>query len=175
MVAIVKAFLAKYEIALWAGLALGGLVLLLWYNHHERQIGAAKVVAAVKLEADKRAAEVARIEADAKTQIDGLQAALVIASAPRPNPYHVRMCNPSVQVAPVSSSGGTVANSDGAGRPSDRVESPDRQSEGAGEASEGVDIGPDTEALLARVGAKLAYLQGYVRACQKAGNCKTEK
>lgn len=172
LVKLLLSKLAPFEGYLWA--VLGAGLFILFYNHHERQIGAAKILAAVKVEADKRAAEVAKVQADAKIQIDGLEAALVVASAPRPNPTHIMCGSPKVQSiaggsTPSAISGGHEAGGSGSG-----VEGPGAETPEDSGAGEGVDIGPDTEDLLTRLGAKLAYLQGYIRVCQDKRLCAKE-
>jgi len=166
--------LAPIEGYLWAALGVG--IFILFYNHHERQIGAAQIKAAVAAEATKHAAEVAKVEADAKIQIDGLKDALVVASAPRANPVHLRVCNNAIQSVAGTGAGSPSQGSNGANGPAggvapDATETPEEPGAGAS----GVDIGPGTEAILARDGAVINYLQGYIKVCQQKGLCKVEK
>jgi hypothetical protein len=152
----------------------GGLILLLltggagfWihHDHKEQAIGEQKVVAAQKAADAKEAIHVQQVQDDATATIQDLQLryAAVLASPPVPRVV-VRMCDatPGVPADAPRSDAGTESVSDAAGGSSGGVG-------GADQAAP--DIAPATEVILNRDKAIIAYLQGYIRECQKIGNC----
>lgn len=149
---------------------MGALVALIlaaaWFIHYERQIGVAKFKAKLELSEAKWKQTVEKVQTDANLTIGELNAKLdAKLSAPPINPSHVRVCiNTPTSPSPMSSGAPSVGASDAAGRSDSGVET----------TSAGGDIGPGTEAILGRLSAKIEYLQGYVRACQKEGVCKKE-
>ncbi len=137
--------------------ALGATI---WAVHHERGIGKQQVLQAQAVEKQKREREVAKVESNAKANIDGLQTQLDAALAAPPTPgVVVRMCLGSPgTIATVRGDAAAAVPSNAAGGPS----------QGMGSA----DIAPATEAILARDKAVIDTLQGYVRECQRIGACK---
>jgi hypothetical protein len=144
----------------------GVIVASAWFIHHERQIGAQRWAAALAAKELEWQLKVNKVEADAKSKVDELQGKLDAKIAhPPANPLHVRVCNPAPpSPSPMRPDGGTVGGSDGSGGPGKPVEDQDQ----------GVDIGPATEYILNRAGAKIEYLQNFIRICQQKGICKRE-
>ncbi len=134
-----------------------------WFVHHERQIGAAKVTAVQQAADLKEKQHVDKVNADATATINDLQVRLSTALAVPPQPaFVVRVC-PSAPSAPRGlpsdappSSGSNEASGTGGG---------------VGSLDLGADIAPATEAVLSRDKAMIDYLQGYIEACQRMGNC----
>lgn len=136
-----------------------------WFIHHERQIGEQRWQRRLAEKELLWKANVDKVNEDAKVTIDGLQAKLDAKLATPPSdPLHVRVCK-SAPTSPSSVPTGEspVPSGDGPSGPSSPVARDDQ----------GVDIGPATEAILNELSAKIDYLQGYIRTCQKAGVCKT--
>lgn len=146
----------------------GALILIgaaFWFIHHERQIGADKILARDAAAELKEQQHVDKVNADATATIQDLQArfAATLAAPPKPS-IVVRVCPTTpfaVQVAPRDAP--PVAGSDGPPRPSGGV--------GGGNAEPGIDIAPPTEAILKRDKAIMDYFRGYVHECQRIGNC----
>lgn len=149
---------------LYIALTIGLLGGMLWFVHHERAIGEQKVVAAQQAADVKYAAQVAKVEADAKVTTDALQKQLDAALL---TPIHpnvvVRMLVPT---APAS---GAVRED---ASPSPGGDAGSGSGGGLGEGHGSVDIAGPTEQVLARDKALIDYLQGYILKCQRAGMCQ---
>lgn len=168
MAALIQKLLSKldpFKLEIYAGIALAIFIGSLMFIHHERSIGAQKLAAQIAVKEKYWQAKVDKVEADANRTIGELNEKLHTALAtPPPNPVHVRVCgNPSGNARPVPSNPGPGPSGNAAVGPGATVAP-------AVEGS-GVDIGPTTDELLGQLGARIEYLQGYVRACQKAGAC----
>lgn len=169
MITALKAYLAQYEVYLWAAAALLLLVGGIYEVHHLENIGVQRQLAAdAKLaqaqivhkdEVEKRAQEL--------TQAAGsqLHTALV---APDPKPtVSVRVCKPRA-AAPqpgLRTDGSPIPGVLG-GQP--LVSGP----VGSDGDSQGVDIAAGTEGLLARAQAEVTYWRTYYANCKKIGACK---
>ena len=133
----------------------------MWHNHREILKGESKIVAAQQAADIKEAAHVAKVEANAKTQIDTLQAKLddaLVAPVPQPRVV-VRMCNnPGVPADAGSADRPPGAGGDGTAGPGSPVGDDD--------------IAAPTEKILADDRAIIQDLQGYIVTCQQAGLCK---
>jgi hypothetical protein len=157
----------------YIALALGVVVWGVWFAHHERDIQAQKDTAAIVAAEKQHAVEAAKVLADATATIQDLQVRLATTLATPPKPHViVRMCDPDSQngVRPPVTTPNTP--SDGATGPGSGMGGSDPRAADAGDAP---DIAGATEAILAHDGAVIRYLQGYIRACQKAGRCQMEK
>lgn len=154
------------EIQAYAYAALAGALLAVtaWFGYHERHVEATEIHAAQAAADAKAQVQITKVQADATASIQDLQVRLASSlAAPPLNPLVVRLCAaPSKFILARPEAPGPFAVGDDAGRPSAGV---------AGAGDPGPDIGPATEVMLSRLGAKLAYLQGYVAACQTAGVC----
>jgi hypothetical protein len=167
---LLKTWLAPYEVYLWAGAAVLLLMLGLAAVHHEREIGANKVKAAdAKVMALENQLK-AKVEADAQKSLDPANSQLHAAlDAPPPDAtFSLRVCKPAgasgaKQVVPAN--GGS-----GPGRGSDPQ--PVRDPVAGVPASDGVDIRPTTEQLLAKADAEIAYWHKYYADCKAHGICK---
>jgi hypothetical protein len=138
-----------------------------WLSHHERAAEADKIYAARAAADLKALTRINKVTADATATIQDLQVRLAATlAAPPPSPVVVRLRQRSrpIQVAPWAEAQGPGSSGNDTGGPGPGV---------AGPSQEGPDIGPGTELILNRVGAKLKFLQGYVKACQDAGVCET--
>ena len=139
------------------------IVFITWFIHHEREIGAAKVVAA-----DQRAVAAEQaLETEKRNEAQHIVDASVavyrntVAAAPPADALHVRMCKPSSGVA-AGKDGSPASGSNGpTGVPTEVASGSDA----------GPDIGPATEKLLIEADAQITLLQGYVKACQAKGFC----
>jgi len=130
----------------------------IYFVHDERQIGAAKVIAAQAAADAKEAVHVQQVEANAADTVSSLQARLTSQVAAPPHPtVVVRMCDRTTSAPSAGGAALPGPAGDAAGGPSS----------GVGED----DIAAPTELILNRDKAMIDYLQGYVRACQTAGAC----
>ncbi|MDP9112269.1 MAG: hypothetical protein M3O20_01150 [Acidobacteriota bacterium] len=164
---MIKAWFAQVEVYLWAAMAvallIGGIVLV----HHIEMIGENKVKAADakaeaarvihKEEVEKRAQEL--------NSANDSQLHHTLVSPPAVPAIVVRVCPRAPAARAILPADGTpVSGSTGSGGLSSGV-----GSDGQGP---GLDIAPDTEALLARANAKLAYWQKFYATCKAEGACK---
>lgn len=166
--AAIKAYLAQYEVYLWAAAAFVLLCGGMYAVHHLENIGVQRQLAAdAKLaqaqivhkdEVEKRAQEL--------TQAAGSQLhAALVAPDPKSNVV-VRVCNSAAPAKPgVRADVGTVAGST-VGQP---AVSGSVGSDGAGK---GVDIAGPTVGLLSRCQAEVNYWRTYYANCKAAGACK---
>lgn len=164
---MIKAYLAQYEVYLWAALAVaflvGGIVLV----HHIEQIGVERQLAADaklqqaqvihKEEVEKRAQEL-------NSANDRQLHAALVAPDVKPS-IVVRVCPGAPRpLVLVPADGGALPGGTGPGGLQSGV--------GSSDESQGTDIAPSTEALLARANAKLAYWLNYYATCKAEGACK---
>ena len=137
------------------------------FVRHERAIGAAHEIAVVqKATAAQEAADHKDID-NATRSISELQAryAADLARTPVPDPaVRIRVCDGARVNDPPRQDAAAGSGSNAADGPPERV---------AGDG-EGRDLTAPTEAILARSGATIAYLQGYIRSCQANGFCEKE-
>jgi hypothetical protein len=168
MITALKAYLAQYEVYIWAAVAFVLFCTGIYVVHRLEDIGVERQRAADaklaqaqiihKEEVEKRAQEL--------TQAAGsqLHTALV---APDPKlAVAVRVCSPAPKAKPgVRADGGPVAGS--------ALEQPVLPGPVAGDgASQGVDIAPATVGLFSRCQAEVTYWRAYYANCKAAGACK---
>jgi hypothetical protein len=166
---MIKTLLAPYEVYIWAGLAFLLLCGGVYTVHHLEQIGVHKEqMAEAKLAA---AQEIHKQEVeDRANQLNQLSGATLHSALTAPvvaGPIVVRVCPPPARPAghPLPANGG--AKSGGTGGPA-----PVLAAVADGSGTQGVDIAPDTEALLARADAEIAYWRAYYANCKQQGICK---
>ena len=168
-------FLSPYRDALLgaalAFLLTAGVAFWIHHNHIQQDIGEAKVIAADKAAAAKQAAAdkeridvASRSLATLQAQLDVALAAPVVHDTVRT----IRVCDNAAPPAasPVREDAAAGARSVGAVQPTAVVEEPPQ--------AVGADITDITESEFAHAGALIAYLQGYILACQNAGFCQKE-
>lgn len=140
-------FIAPYEAEILAGAVLLLVVFCMWEVHHQRQIGAAQVIAAdAAARADEHAkvlAEEARLQARADSaERDRNAIVKTLQDYARAHPVgSVRLCKPGNKPAGVPPGGSAAAGTADTGTGSSTVP------EVLG-GSAGVDIGPDVDAIL---------------------------
>ena len=165
-------FLTPYMDAIKAGLVVGLLVLLAVFFIRHDAAEQAKGAAAIERADAAGAARQAKLDQeriDAATQsLAALQAQLdaALTAPPIHDPARViRVCDDPVSPGPVqpSQDAGPRSGSDDTIRPPPSLEGPSE--------SEGVEVTDETEAVLTLAGARIAYLQGYIRTCQQKGFC----
>ncbi len=159
-------FLAPYRLYLELAAIAAVLGFGAWFIHHERQIGANRVITAQEKAASKQKAEDQKLIDAATRELGDLRAQLAskLAAPPPADALHVRVCpNPRQTTAPAEVSRSSPG-SDAASVPASAVAA----------ADPGRDIGPGTEAILAAGDARIEYLQGYIRECQAKGFCAVE-
>jgi heme exporter protein D len=163
---VIKTWLAQYEIYLWAALAVALIVLGVITVHHLEQIGVdkekaaeAKVLAAQQIHKDE-------VEQRAKELTDANDISLRKAlGAPVPSDaLTVRMCNATIPITlPPDGAAGAGSDSNPFAVP--------RPVAGNG-GSQGIDIGPDTEALFAKADGEIAYWRAYYATCKDLKVCR---
>lgn len=165
---MIKAYLAQYEVYLWAALALLMLIGGVYEVHRLENIGVQRQQAADAKLAAAQAVHKDEVEkrANELNQAAGgiLHAALV---APDPKPaVAVRVCPRAVAARPV------VPSNDGAVDRSPGQSAVIQRPVGDESAGGGVDIAPGTESLLKRADAEIAYWRSYYAICKAEGACK---
>lgn len=163
---MIKAWLAQYEIYLWAALAVALIILGVITVHHLEQIGVdkekaaeAKVLAAQQVHKDE-------VEQRAKELTDANDISLrkTLGAAAPSDAFTVRVCNAATPIA-VSADGGTGPGSD------DNPFALPRPVASHGQ-SQGVDIGPDTESLFSKADGEIAYWRAYYATCKDLKVCR---
>lgn len=137
---------------------------LLWFVHHERDVGYQQRVAyEAKIDALQEKLN-AQKDQDAQAIVNASVAVYQNTLAkPVPAAHVVRLCDPSVPAVAAGTNGGTAGKPDDSAELQITVERPG--------ASVGYDIRPITEYFLDRASAQITALQAYVSACQKEGFC----
>jgi hypothetical protein len=138
----------KLPFRLWldGGIVLALAVLGTWAYFHIEKLGELKVQREVE----------AAFEAQRKVDTKD-----IVHTVPRPDPAAtVRVCNP-VRSSPARQDARPGPGTDAAVRPAPAV----------AEQGEGRDVTAITESVLIEAGARIAYLQGYIRTCQEQGFC----
>lgn len=166
---VIKAYLAQYEVYLWAALAMllliGGVVVV----HHIEVIGEDKVKAADAKAAAAQVIHTQEVEQRAQelmaTQASQLHTALA-ASNPVV-PFSLSVCPDTPKTRPVVPSNGTPGPSSVSGQVV-------RATVAGPATSQGVDIAPDTDRVLKQADATVNYWKSYYQNCVKEGACKAQ-
>jgi hypothetical protein len=135
---------------------IGGFV---YYTHHERVIGAQKIEAADKAAAQKQAATVAKVEDNARTELQSATQAYAAAMDAAHAPAPKLVC---YSAAPNSGRVPGHAGTSGSGNGTPSVPA---------ESSVPFDPAPAILDNDKQADAQVALLQSYIRACQSAGIC----
>lgn len=148
MRSLISKFIAPFELEILAGVILLVVCFCMWEVHHQRQIGAAQVVAGeAKARAEEHVKNVAR-EAALQKKADDAEAdrneiAKTLAQYAATHPVgSVRLCKPARHPTVGMSTPGHEN-----GGPNGSGPGPDTVPEVLG-GGEGVDIGPDVDAIL---------------------------
>ena len=146
------------------------------YVYHKIEVAGEQKVLAAQAAADAKAeAQVRQVQNAAAVSIAAINQQLSdVLAHPVVRTFPVRVCpNPGPATGAARDSAAPAQGSNAAGGPGSGVAG-DSQASGGSVDPAGADIGPATENLLNRLGAKIAYLQSYVQVCQQAGLCQKE-
>jgi hypothetical protein len=157
--------LAPYERLAWIILAVGLVIAGVVWVHHLEQVGVARQQAAdAKVEA-AQVVHVQEVEARAQQLVSSNNIQLVQALATPAVPGFTILCPSAPHFGnKLPANGGTVGGSAGSGGLPSRV--------GGTDAGAGVDLSPETYAILARANAKLSYWQHWYQDCKAEGACR---
>jgi hypothetical protein len=129
-----------------------------YYTHHERVVGAQKVVAANVVAAQKQAAAVAKVESSAKAEIQSATQAYASAVAAASLPAPSLVCHSTAASRSVPGHAGPSSGGNGI-------------SSVPAESSVPFDPAPGVLDNDKQADSQVRLLQSYIRACQAAGLC----
>lgn len=173
---LIEDLIKPYRIWIEVGAAVAAVLAFAAFVHHERDIGRTQQKAAVQSALvaqkaiDKKDIDSAQLTiTELQRRLDG---ALGGSPPPPAGDIHVGVCHNAVRSSPPSQDARASAGSNGPVGPAPSVGGSGPTEDSGSDFA--VDLTPETRLVLFQAGARITYLQGYIKACQDKGFCAKE-